>query len=110
MPEPLKKFWCLEDKVTPRVYKFEELAFNERDYCPYYDEDEAEENEELFLDLKFPNLGIQYPDDTGMLSVLPPGWGFDLNGHLIYKSIGFSEYKRQCSLFSTSHSFAQIRK
>jgi hypothetical protein len=82
LPEELRRFWYLPDGITPRVYDFEELAHNPKEYVRFDDYDYT--GYPATLGTSSPNIGPQYRDDDGILLSLSPGSGFNDKGLIAF--------------------------
>ncbi|NNC17831.1 hypothetical protein HJC22_19135 [Corallococcus exiguus] len=85
----------LTDGVTPRVFRFEELAFNERAYVLQNSEWDDPDDEWLRVRPQAVNLGTQLQVDNSLLLALPRGYGFNSAGSLSFIALGHDEWQRQ---------------
>jgi hypothetical protein len=75
----VSKPWRCQDGVTPKLYSFEELAFQKRWIIA-----EQDDTDIRLRDIEIPNIGNQYFDDSSTLVLLIEGMGFDEKGHLSF--------------------------
>ena len=83
------------DGRTPRAFRFEELAFSEREYVGRNPNSDDPDDEWPNLTLKQPNLGIQLEVDDSLLTALPRGWGFDSRGSMTFIGLSHDEWRKQ---------------
>jgi hypothetical protein len=73
-----KRLHLMEDEVTPRLWKMSELGSG---YHKKGDE--------------FPKVGGLHPNERCVLTHLLPGYSFDADGHVEFKSDGHDEFNEQ---------------
>jgi hypothetical protein len=96
---PIARHWVLPDGRTPRVYRFDEIAFQEREFLPEVDQDDDEDGDAtLKRELQRANIGIQWADDCGELALLHKGFGFDREGSVTFVALDHSEWSKQHSM------------
>jgi hypothetical protein len=86
--------WLLDDGITPRVYRMEELALEERQIVQPSEDADDPVDEYPTLSVVHPNIGPQHPGESSGLALLMPGYGF-VNGKLHYIDVGHDEWVLQ---------------
>lgn len=86
--------WYCRDGFTPRVYKFEELAFQGKSLY-FADENDSCLDEGLITEVSPPIIGSQYLEDSSSLLFVMKGFGFNDKGGISYKGVLHDQYAVQ---------------
>lgn len=98
----MNESWICNDGITPRVYKFSELAFMDRSIYMisdhFTDEDDInylDNAQARLVEIGLPNIGTQLIENTAGLGLLFECFGFDENGGITWKELKHNEYLHQ---------------
>lgn len=98
----INKAWTCEDGLSPKVYKFSELAFLDRSiyivsdhYVAEDDIDYLDNEQARLVDVGVPNIGTQLIENTSGMGLLFENFGFDEKGGITWKKLRHNEYLNQ---------------
>jgi hypothetical protein len=91
-----QKDWAVNQpwlcNITPRVFSFGELGFQERSIYTTDEDEYLEDEDARSIELKHLSIGARFLGDMSTVILLQPNWGFNEKGEIAFRGTGHDQY------------------